>query len=161
MFDLGTVFALNLLLAVLSIPFLWNLVPRNRFYGFRVPATLRDDQVWYTMNRRVARAMIPVCSVLALAAAVFERVGLDTPFGRTVLSVITLTALGHHIQGLERGQSSGKVQAIGQTVLMSSGSSGGLTNRHVPVLGACCCDARLLAWVLQRRLVVPDGAAMA
>ena len=94
MFDLGTVFALNLLLAVLSIPFLWNFVPRNRFYGFGVPATLRDDQVWYTMNRRVARAMIPVCSVLALAAAVFERIGLDTPFGRTVLSVITLTALG-------------------------------------------------------------------
>ena len=94
MFDLGTIFALNLLLAVLSIPFLWDLVPRNRFYGFRVPATLRDDQVWYIMNRRVARVMIPVGGVLALAAALFERIGLDTPFARTLLSVVTIVAIG-------------------------------------------------------------------
>jgi SdpI/YfhL protein family len=92
--DLGTIFALNFLLAVLSIPFLWDLVPRNRFYGFRVPATLRDDQVWYTMNRHVARSMIPLCSVLALSAAVFERIGLDTPFGRNLLAVATITAIG-------------------------------------------------------------------
>ena len=94
LFDLGTVFALNVLLAVLSIPFLWDLVPRNRFYGFRVPATLRDDQVWYTMNRRVARAMVPVGSALALSAAVFERIGLNTSFGRTLLSVVTIAAIG-------------------------------------------------------------------
>jgi hypothetical protein len=92
--DLGTIFALNFLLAVLSIPFLWDLVPRNRFYGFRVPATLRDDHVWYTMNRRVARSMIPLCGVLALAAAVFEGIGLNTPFGRNLLAVVTLMAIG-------------------------------------------------------------------
>ena len=94
MFDLGAIFALNFLLAVLSIPFLWNLVPRNRFYGFRVPATLRDDRVWYSMNRRVARVMIPVCSALALSAVAFRQVGLDSPVGRNVLSVVTLAAIG-------------------------------------------------------------------
>jgi len=93
-FDLGTIFAMNFLLAVLSIPFLWNLVPRNRFYGFRVPATLRDDQVWYSMNHRVARVMIPVCGVLALSAVVFRQVGLDSRVGRNFLSVITLAAIG-------------------------------------------------------------------
>ena len=94
MVDLGTIFALNFLLAVLSIPFLWNLVPGNRFYGFRVPATLRDDQIWYSMNRRVARVMIPVCGALALSAVVFRQAGLDSPVGRNVLSVITLAAIG-------------------------------------------------------------------
>jgi SdpI/YfhL protein family len=92
-FDLGALFALNFLLAVLSIPFLWHLVPRNRFYGFRVPATLRDDQVWYSMNRRVARVMIPVCGALAVSAVVFRQVGLDSPVGRNVLSVITIVAI--------------------------------------------------------------------
>ena len=94
MFDLAEIFALNFLLAVLSIPFLWDLVPRNRFYGFRVRATLHDDQVWYSMNRRVARAMIPVCGALALSAGVFRQVGLDSAFGRNLLSVVTLTAIG-------------------------------------------------------------------
>ena len=93
MFDLGTIFAMNALLAVLSIPFLWSLVPRNRFYGFRVPATLRDDRVWYIMNRRVAREMIVAGFALAFSAAMFDRIGLNTAFGRTLLSVVTITAL--------------------------------------------------------------------
>jgi hypothetical protein len=32
--------------------------------------------------------------VLALAAAVFEGIGLNTPFGRNLLAVVTLTAIG-------------------------------------------------------------------
>jgi len=93
-FGLGEIFALNFLLAVLSIPFLWGLVPRNRFYGFRISATLRNDQVWYIMNRRVAREMIVVGFVLAFSTAMFDRVGLDTRFGRTLLSVVTLITVG-------------------------------------------------------------------
>ena len=93
MFDLGEIFAVNFLLAVLSIPFLWGLVPRNRFYGFRIPATLRDDRVWYIMNRRVAREMIVAGFALAFSAAMFDRVGLDTAFGRTLLSIVTLMAV--------------------------------------------------------------------
>jgi uncharacterized membrane protein len=79
---------------VLSIPFLWNLVPRNRFYGFRVPATLRNDRVWYAMNRRVARELIPVGFVLAFLAAIFDQVGLNTSFGRALLTIATLIAIG-------------------------------------------------------------------
>ena len=93
MFDLGAIFAVNFLLAVLSIPFLWRLVPRNRFYGFRIPATLRDDNIWYVMNRRVARELIPVGFVLAFLAAMFDGVGLDTSFGRALLAIVTLTAI--------------------------------------------------------------------
>jgi SdpI/YhfL family protein len=92
--DLGTIFTLNFLMAVLSVPFLWNLVPRNRFYGFRVPATLRDDEIWYTMNRRVARAMVPVCGALALVAVAFDEFGLDTSIGRNLLMAVTVAAIG-------------------------------------------------------------------
>jgi hypothetical protein len=78
---------------VLSIPFLWDLVPRNRLYGFRIAATLRNERVWYAMNRRVAREMIPVGSTLSILALIFERAGLDTPVGRAVLGAVTLAAI--------------------------------------------------------------------
>jgi uncharacterized membrane protein len=91
--DLGDIFTVNFLLSALSIPFLWGLVPRNRFYGFRVPATLRDDQVWYTMNRRVARQMIVVGFPLAFAAALFDYAGQDTRVARGLLTVATIVTL--------------------------------------------------------------------
>ena len=43
---LAEVTAVGVLLAVLSIPPALGWVPRNRVYGFRVPATLRSDAVW-------------------------------------------------------------------------------------------------------------------
>jgi hypothetical protein len=92
--DLSAIFAANFLMAVLSVPFLWDLVPRNRLYGFRVAATLRDDRVWYAMNRRVARETIPVAVVLAVLAALFDRLELDTPTDRALLTVITAVAMG-------------------------------------------------------------------
>lgn len=46
--------ALGPVLILVSIPLLFRWVPRNRFYGFRVPATLKDDAVWYEVNARSA-----------------------------------------------------------------------------------------------------------
>lgn len=43
------------ILFVLSIPLALRWVPRNSLYGFRVPATLRDDHIWYEVNARSAR----------------------------------------------------------------------------------------------------------
>ena len=39
--------ALGPVLVLMSIPLLFRWVPRNRLYGFRTAATLRDDAVWY------------------------------------------------------------------------------------------------------------------
>lgn len=50
--------ALGPLLIVLSIPLVLRLVPRNRFYGFRIPATLSSESVWYDANALCARHMI-------------------------------------------------------------------------------------------------------
>ena len=47
--------ALGPILLVLSIPLALRWVPRNPLYGFRVPATLRDDKIWYDINARSAR----------------------------------------------------------------------------------------------------------
>jgi hypothetical protein len=50
--------ALGPILILVSIPLLLRWVPRNRFYGFRIPSTLRSDSVWYDANALCARHMI-------------------------------------------------------------------------------------------------------
>jgi hypothetical protein len=66
--NLSDVAVIGFLLAALSLPLALGLVPRNRFYGFRVPATLRDDRVWQVTNRRMGWEMI----ALGLALWVFS-----------------------------------------------------------------------------------------
>jgi hypothetical protein len=50
--------ALGPVLILLSIPLLFRWVPRNRFYGFRIPSTLRSDSIWYDANALWARHMM-------------------------------------------------------------------------------------------------------
>jgi uncharacterized membrane protein len=49
------VFALHATVALLMIGLGWplwrNKVPPNPWYGFRTPATLADERVWYPVNR--------------------------------------------------------------------------------------------------------------
>ena len=48
--------ALGPILIVLAVPFLFRWVPRNRVFGFRIAATLRNDSVWYDVNALCASA---------------------------------------------------------------------------------------------------------
>jgi uncharacterized membrane protein len=41
----------GLLLMFLSGPLIMGRVPRNGWYGFRVPKTLSSDEIWYPANR--------------------------------------------------------------------------------------------------------------
>jgi uncharacterized membrane protein len=91
-FGLAEVTFVGILLAVLSIPLALGWVPPNRLYGFRVPATLRTDAVWYAINRRFGREWIVIGAALAAAAASLEAAGFDTPAGRAV-AVVTMFAL--------------------------------------------------------------------
>jgi uncharacterized membrane protein len=40
-----------ILIALVSVPLILGLVPRNRFYGVRTRQTLGDDRIWYPANR--------------------------------------------------------------------------------------------------------------
>src|SRR5687767_95634 len=46
------------LLIILSIPMIFEMIPRNGFYGFRTPYTLSSDQVWYRANRISGLALL-------------------------------------------------------------------------------------------------------
>ena len=43
------------LLAVTAIPLWRGKVPPNPWYGFRVPSTLSNADIWYPVNRYMAR----------------------------------------------------------------------------------------------------------
>jgi hypothetical protein len=58
--------ALGPVLILVSIPLLFRWVPRNRFYGFRVAATLRNDEVWYDVNARSARHCVLLGAILVV-----------------------------------------------------------------------------------------------
>lgn len=59
----------GLLLIGLSIPLLLDKVPPNGWYGFRVPSTLYNPDLWYKVNRYAARWLL-LSGIITLAAAV-------------------------------------------------------------------------------------------
>jgi SdpI/YhfL family protein len=60
--------ALGPVLLVASIPMMLGWIPPNRFYGFRIPATLGSKAVWYAVNARFGRHIF----VLGLAMVLLE-----------------------------------------------------------------------------------------
>ena len=58
--------AIGPLLIVLSIPLIFRWVPRNRFYGLRIPATLGNESVWYDANALSGRHMLALGALMVL-----------------------------------------------------------------------------------------------
>ncbi|CAN5594162.1 hypothetical protein BH09CHL1_BH09CHL1_26580 [soil metagenome] len=40
----------GVLFVALGLPLIRGRVPRNGFYGYRIPTTMHDDRVWYPVN---------------------------------------------------------------------------------------------------------------
>jgi uncharacterized membrane protein len=62
--------AIGLIFAALGIPLKQGRIPPNHFYGFRTPRTLRDEAVWYPVNRVLGVDMIRVGVVIAVVSLV-------------------------------------------------------------------------------------------
>jgi uncharacterized membrane protein len=62
--------ALGVLLLGLGWPLARRLVPPNRWYGLRVPATFRDEQVWYDANAAAGSDMMALGAVVSAVALV-------------------------------------------------------------------------------------------
>jgi hypothetical protein len=58
--------AIGPVLILLSIPLIFRWVPRNRIYGFRIPATLASDSVWYDVNALSGRHTFALGLVMVL-----------------------------------------------------------------------------------------------
>lgn len=62
----------GVLLVGLAVPLIARRVPPNRFYGFRVPETLQDTAVWYSVNAFAGAALL-VAGVVVVATALLAR----------------------------------------------------------------------------------------
>ena len=80
--------ALGPVLIVVSIPLLFRWVPRNRLYGFRVPATLRHDAVWYEVNARSARHFLLLGAVMVVLEFAVPR-----PLRNEILATVAVVGL--------------------------------------------------------------------
>lgn len=64
--------ASGVLLMALSLPLLWQRLPPNGLYGFRVKATLENPQIWYGANKFAAKRTLAAGAVFVAAALIFR-----------------------------------------------------------------------------------------
>jgi len=90
-----TILILDALFIVLAIPLILKKVPRNRFYGFRVKATLENDFVWYETNAYFGRGFFiaSVLSACLIAGLFFFDLVAATDFTRASLAVLIVPQL--------------------------------------------------------------------
>jgi hypothetical protein len=97
--ELDNVAVIGFSVMLLSLPLAVGWVRRNGIYGFRVPATLRSDYVWYVVNRRMGWELViygAAVWLLAEGLSAFadpERVGRQTLWG-VVAGLIALAVRG-------------------------------------------------------------------
>ena len=82
------------LIAALSIPLIFRMVPRNFFYGLRTPSTLSSDELWFRANHFAGWALLVAGAVSAILMIGFpEGAGLGPGFGGIVLGSSVVIAL--------------------------------------------------------------------
>jgi len=47
-----------ILIILVSVPLIFEWIPRNGLYGFRTPRTLESDAVWYPANKKAVDCML-------------------------------------------------------------------------------------------------------
>ena len=85
---------LGVLMTFLGLPLWRALVPRNRWYGLRLPATLGNPVVWYAANARFGRILSIVGVATIAAAAVALMAGWTTVATVITLGVVVITGVG-------------------------------------------------------------------
>ena len=95
--------ASGVLLALLSVPLILGRIPPNHFYGFRVQATLKNRQLWYSANRYAGWRLL-VVGLISIVAGValsrIPRIGVES-YALACLGVVAVgltVALGQSVQ---------------------------------------------------------------
>ncbi len=68
--SLITIWACDLLFALVALPLVLRKIPRNGAYGFRTPTILDDDFMWYEASAHFGRGLLVSSLVSALAVLV-------------------------------------------------------------------------------------------
>jgi len=87
-----------ILIILVSVPLIFQWIPRNRLYGFRIPRTLESDAAWYPANK-MAGILLTVAGVIWLLLAIFlpgwpnEVIGVVLLIVAAVLSFVSLSRI--------------------------------------------------------------------
>jgi hypothetical protein len=83
----------GLLLALLSLPLMAGKIKPNPYYGFRVPITLNNPEIWYAANLYFAKRQLVVALIETAAATglyFWPGITIDA-YALSVLGVFTVT----------------------------------------------------------------------
>ena len=58
----------GLFLTLISLPLIGEKVKPNPLYGFRVPSTLNNSQIWYAVNKHAGKRLLATGIVFTIAA---------------------------------------------------------------------------------------------
>jgi hypothetical protein len=88
--------ATGLVLAALSAPLILHKIPPNPFYGFRLPKTMNNPDIWYDINAYGGwRLLIAGLISSAVAAGLYYLApGLSMDVYALTLAGVTVLALG-------------------------------------------------------------------
>ena len=94
--SLVTILLLAVVFALVALPLVLRKVPPNSLYGFRTPATLKNDKIWYEANAHFGRGMImaSIVSVLAILILYFiVRPAPDLFFTISLIALVVPSAI--------------------------------------------------------------------
>ena len=67
---LVTLEILSLLIILIALPLIFRLVPPNYWYGFRIKATVRNENIWYPVNEFFGWGMV-ISSIISMVIIYF------------------------------------------------------------------------------------------
>jgi hypothetical protein len=82
----------GLFLLGISFPLLYDKIPPNGLYGFRVKQTMEHPEIWYPVNRHFARRLIIISLAMICAAVLFYFVP-DITIDQYALSCLAVFAV--------------------------------------------------------------------
>ena len=91
----------GLLLVAAGVPLACRRVRPNRWFGLRVPATLKDEEIWFEANARCGRELALAGALLTVAALVLPA-ALPKPadYALAASAVLTVSTLTVCLRGM-------------------------------------------------------------
>ena len=65
---ISVVIAIGMLEIIMGLPLVLEKIKPNRLYGFRLKATLSNEEIWYKSNKRVGRDFIIMGTLVVLCS---------------------------------------------------------------------------------------------
>ena len=75
---------------VYAIPFILRLVPPNRFFGFKMPSVVPDEDAWYYANRIQGIGLVITGAFVGVVSFVLPLITIEYPRSVRVLIVVAV-----------------------------------------------------------------------